>query len=239
MPYGIITRAYMSGDKMLFFKSQKHVFWQALFVTIVIFSLGILMGMILENWRYAKVRDIYQKSEIDLLDVKLQSEIYSLGEFDCESAVSENIDFADRIFEEASLLERYEKASRLTDDIIRQHKKYDLLRATLLLNSIRIKEKCGSSYYDVIYFYNYNNPDIELRARQSVFSKLLSGAKDYKGNEILLIPMAADNNITAIDLLLDRYEVSLDELPVVIIDGKKEERVIELESLEEFLMHFD
>ena len=63
--------------------SQKHVFWQALLVTIVIFSLGILMGFILENWRTSKVDQLFKKSEIDLLDARVQNEIYTGKNFDC------------------------------------------------------------------------------------------------------------------------------------------------------------
>jgi hypothetical protein len=199
-------------------QSQKNSFWQALIITIIIFGIGIIVGVILENWRTNQIADLYQQSELDLLDIKLQSEIYSLGEFDCDKAILENIKFADKIYEEAKILERYEKASRLTETIKIQHKKYDLLRTNLLLNSIKISKNCINQYNEIVYFYQYNEPTFETRAKQNVFSKLLKQLKDEKGYDILLIPIAGDNDITAVNILKEEYNIN--ELPAIMIDRK-------------------
>ncbi len=219
------------------FKSQKHVFWQALLVTLLIFGIGIVLGIILENWRTGQVNFLFQKSEIDLLDVKLQSEIYAEGNFNCEFAIQENMDFADRIFEEAKILDRYEQASRLTGDIELQHKRYDLLRAILFLNSIRIKEYCNASYSNVVYFYSYSNPLIETRAKQNAFSKLLGELKKKKGDKILLIPLAGDNNLTSVSLLLNKYEISEEDLPIILINEKI--KISELQTVKKIEKYFD
>ncbi|MAG02559.1 hypothetical protein CMI42_04435 [Candidatus Pacearchaeota archaeon] len=219
------------------FNSQKHVFWQALLVTILIFSIGIISGIIIENWRTNKISDLYQQSELNLLDIKLQSEIYSLGSFNCDEAVRENIEFADKIFEEAKILDRYEKASRLTDSLLVEHKKYDLLRTTLLLNSIKIKETCNNNYYEVVYFYDYNDPSLDIKAKQKVFSRLLNELKSRKGSEILLIPIAGDNEISSINLLLNQFNVKESELPVILIDRKT--KVTELQTIEDLLKYFN
>jgi len=222
------------GDKMA--KSQKHIFWQALLVTILIFSIGIIMGVVLENWRTSQIDFLAQKSEIDLLDIRLQSEVYSGESFNCESAIKENLNFADRIFEEAKILERYEKASRLTEDLIIQHKKYDILRATLLMNSIKIKEKCITDYHDVVYFYEYDEPSIEIKSKQSALSKLLLDLKEKRGDNILLIPMAGDNDLSSINLILDWYGVSPDELPIIVIDNSiKIKDIVKIEELEQII----
>ena len=219
------------------FNSQKHVFWQALIVTILIFGVGVFIGVILENWRTNKISSLYEKSELDLLDVKLQTEIYSLGKFNCDEAVRENIDFADKIFEEAKILERYEKANRLTDkNLAIQHKKYDLLRIMLFLNSIKIKEKCSNSYYEVVYFYDLNDPNYDIKAKQNVFSKLLSELKEIKGKEILLIPIAGDNEISAVRIILEKYEISEKELPIILIDRKI--KITQVQTLEELIKYF-
>ena len=215
------------------FTSQKHVFWQALVITIIVFSIGILFGVILENYRTNKVNNLVAESELSLMDIRLQNQIYSSIKFNCENAISENLKFADRTYEEAKLLERYEQATVITDDLKTSHKKYDLLRATLLLNSIIIREKCNSSYSEVVYFYKYNNPDMDLKAKESVFSKLLSELKQNKGDSILLIPIAADNNLSSVNLLLDKYDVSEKDLPIIIINGKT--RITEIESIDDLM----
>jgi len=209
------------GGKM--FKSQKHVFWEALLVTIFIFGIGIILGIILENWRTSDVDALYQESEIELLDIKLQNELYSGGRFNCEFAVQENLKFADKIYEEAKLLEKYENARRLTKTLIIQHKKYDILRTMLFLNSIEIKENCKfPSFYNIVYFYipNYEEPEINIKTKQKVFSNMLEELKVKKGNEILLIPIAVNQDISSINIILDKYDISREDLPVILINEK-------------------
>lgn len=212
-------------------KNQKHVFWQAFIVTVVIFLIGLFMGIILENWRTGKIASLFDQSEVDLMDIRLQTDIYSSDDFNCDFAESEILGFADRIYEEAKLLGRYEKASALTKDILLQHKKYDILRATLLLNSRNIRQKCNSNYYDVVYIYQYNQPSLEIDARQTVFSRLLGELKEKRGGEILLVPMAGDLDISSINLIMNNYGIVKEDLPVIIING--ELLIDELTTLEE------
>ena len=218
------------------FQSQKNVFWQALLITILIFSIGVISGVILENWRANRINYLYSISELELLDIKLQNDIYSSYNFDCKEAIKENIKFADKIYEEAKLLGRYEKASRLTDTIIFQHKKYDLLRIMLLLNSIKIKNKCNASYYNLVYFYQFNNPSLDTEAKEDVFSNLLAEIKNKKGDKVLLIPIAADNNITSVNILMNEYNISKNELPVILINEKiKLNNLVNIEDIEKYI----
>lgn len=218
------------------FQSQKNAFWQALVITVLIFSIGIIAGFVLENWRTSQIDYMYSVSEIELLDVKLQNEIYSSSDFDCKSAIKENINFADRIYEEAKILDRYEQASRLSDKIVFEHKKYDILRTMLLINSIKIKNRCNASYYDVVYIYRFNDKDLDIKAKQNVFSKLLGELKNKEGDKILLIPIAGDNNVTSVDLLLNKYKISKNELPVILINEKiKVKDLITIEELETYI----
>lgn len=213
------------------FNSQKHVFWEALLVTILIFGIGVFLGVVLENWRTSRVDYLYQQSEVSLLDIRAQSELYSLEDFDCKIAVEENIEFADRIFKEAELLSRYEGAGRLTDALNLEHKKYDVLRALLWANSIKIKKKCKASYYNVVYIYEYNDLDIATKAEQGVFSRILAELKEKKGSDVILIPIAGDNNLTSVKLLMNRYNITESKLPVILIDEKI--KITELKTVEE------
>ena len=217
-------------------KTKKHVFWQALIVTTIIFTSGVFLGFVLENLRTSNIDFLAQQSEIDLLDIKIQNDIYSKEIFNCEVAIKENLDFAEKVYEEAKILDRYDKASRLTENLKIQHKKYDLLRVILLLNSIEIKEKCNTSYYDVVYFYDYIESPLDIRAKQSVFSKLLNQLKQDKGVEILLIPMATDNDISSINLIMNNYNISEEEIPVILINEKI--KITELQDIEQLKKYF-
>src|SRR3989338_1678593 len=215
------------------FNSQKNVFWEAFILAAFVFAAGILLGFVLENWRSGKIEGLYFQSELDLLDIRIQNDIYSLNEIDCTRAVKENINFADRTYEEAKLLQKYEDANKITGNIILQHKKYDLLRALFWINSIKIKSRCNASYHNLVYFYDYNEPSIEIRAKQAVFSGILSELKEEFGSEVMLIPIAGDNDIISVELLMNSYEIAESELPVILIDEKT--KVQKIESKEEII----
>ena len=201
-------------------KSQKHVFWQALLLAVFVFSFGILLGFLLESSRTAEIEGLYNKADIELLDVKIQNELLDLNNINCNAAIQENIKFADKVYQEAKLLDDYEDASRLSDSIKIQHTKYDLLRTLFWINSIKLKQKCNASYHNLVYLYDYNNPRLDVRAKQEVFSRLLGEVKQDMGDRVMLIPLAGDNNLASISLLMNSYNVLESELPVILIDEK-------------------
>ena len=204
-------------------------------MTILIFSIGLIAGFVLENWRTSQIDFLFQKSEIDLLDAKIQNQIYTENNFDCPTAIQENINFANRIYNEAKILEKYETASRLTEEIYFEHKKYDILRTLLLLNSIKIKEKCNAIYDELVYFYNFDEPDIDKKVRQRIFSNQLREIKEMKGSSVLLIPIAGNINVSSIVLVLKMYNVSEEELPVIVIN--KDKKIKELVDIAEILKY--
>ena len=217
-------------------KSQKYIFLQALIIAFVIFNIGIFFGYKLETSRIDKINDWYLQSEIELLDQRIQKDAFEFLELNCDAMVEENIKFADRIYEEALVIDKYEKANRINKDIIAQHKRYDLLRTLFWINSMKIKEKCKSDYHNIVYFYQYNDASIEKKAKQKVFSNLLFQIKQEKGDKVMLIPIAADNkDIGSINLLLDKYGIT--ELPVILIDEKI--KIIDVESIEDVEKYLD
>jgi hypothetical protein len=189
----------------------------------------------LEISRGNNINALYVDSEIDLLDQITQKDAMSILNLDCNSLVSENIKFGDRIFNQALQIQKYEDANRITGEIVVQHKKFDLLRAIFWINSIKIKQQCNSSYHNVIYFYKYNDPSLEQDSRQKFFSNLLVELKQKQGGNIMLIPIAADNNISSIDLFVKKYNIT--ELPTILIDEKaKITNVENINDIEKYLV---
>ncbi len=214
--------------------NQKYFFLYALIITLVVFNLGIFMGYMLESSRINKVNKMYIGAEIELLDQRIHQEALNIFDFECDALIKENIKFGDKIFEEALIIDRYEKANRINQEILVQHRKYDLLRTLFWFNSIEIKNKCDSDYHNLVYIYQYNEPSINQKAKQRVFSNLLSEIKGKRGNSIMLIPIAGDNNITSIDLILDKYNIT--EFPVILIDEKVVITNVEsIEDVEKYL----
>lgn len=209
--------------------NQKYVFLYALLLTVFIFNFGIFMGYMLESSRVGKINTLYLNSEMDLLDQMIQKDTLNIMELDCELLIEENINFGDKIFEEALQIQKYEDANRINDEIIFQHKKFDLLRTLFWVNSITIKQKCNSSYHNLVYLYKYDNPTLEEESKQKFFSNLLQQLKEKRGNNIMLIPIAADNDISSVNLLMEKYEIN--ELPVILIDETT--KITEIQNLED------
>ncbi len=211
-------------------KSERHVFWEALIIAVFVFSLGIMLGVFLENLRKGQIEELYSESELQLLDLRIQSELFSLKDFSCENAVKENMEFGDKIFGEAILLQQLEESQTLTESLKMQHKKYDLLRTLFWINSLKIKEKCKNSFHTVVYIYQYE-PDIDTRAKQTAFSKSLSELKDKLKDRIVLIPIAGNMNLTSTESLMKEYKA--EKLPVVIVDEKyRFYEITELQKIE-------
>lgn len=218
----------------MLFKSQKHIFWQALVLTLIVFNIGVYLGYSLEAQRVNRLDKMYVQSELELLDLRIQDEILYLANIDCNKAIEANIKFGDKIYEEAKVLEKYSTANRFSEKIVFEHKKYDLLRTFFWMNSVRLKEKCNPSYRNVVYLYQYNEPSLEKAAKQKVFSNALGELKEKYGNNIMLIPIAGDMNLASINLLLDYYNVT--EFPTILIDEKV--KITEITSTEEIERYF-
>ena len=147
----------------------------------------------------------------------------------------ENKHFADKIYNEAVLLEKYESAGKVTEEMEIVHKRYDVLRTFLWINNIKTFEKCEKDYSTVVYLYEYFSKDLTQKARQNVWSKILSDLKEKEGNNILLIPIAADSDLTSLDSLI--YKFNITNYPVVVINEK--DVIYELSSVEELRKYVD
>jgi len=216
-------------------KNQKYIFLYALVLTFLVFNLGIFFGYMLESSRIGKINTMYLNAENELLDQITQKGALDVLDLNCDLLVEENIKFGDKIFNEALEIQKYEEANRINNDIIFQHKRFDLLRALFWMNSLKIKQQCNSDYHNLVYFYKYNNPTIEQESKQDFFSNLLKEIKEKKGNDVMLIPIAADNDLPSINLLIEKYNIT--ELPTILIDEKiKLSDVRTMEDIEKYLI---
>lgn len=213
----------------------KRIFLYALILTIIIFNLGIFFGYMLEVSRVNEINAFSLDAEMELIDQMAQRESMDFLSLNCTSLITENIKFGDQIYNEALTLQRYEDASRIDNAIISQHKRFDLLRALFWVNSMKIKQQCNSDYHNVVYFYQYNNPAISQDSKQKVFSNILQELKNKMGNNVMLIPIAGDNDISSVSLLMEKYKIT--ELPTILIDEKTKITTLENESdLEKYIV---
>jgi hypothetical protein len=197
-------------------KSKKHVFWEALVITIVVFLGGLFFGMLMEETNSNKVSQLYMQSEISLADAMSTSNLVENYKFDCDVIKTENINFADRIYEEAILLEKYEDSRQLTENLKFLYRKYNLLRTLIWSSNQDSLNRCDN-YNLLVYLYESESEDTEKQATQNVWSKVLLDVKTLNGENVLLLPIAVDQNLTSLDLLVSEYEI--ERFPALIINN--------------------
>lgn len=197
---------------------SRNAFWQAFVFTIFIFVIGIAIGFFVENSRNNDVELAVLNSEINLIDEQLRNEVFDNFDLDCEVAVNNLFNFADRIYEEAFKLERYDDSSTFTDSLEVLHKRYDLLRVLLWSESIKINKRCGDKINTLVYLYPYKSNDLDVRGKEIFYSRLVYDVKSNNPDKILLIPLASDLGLSSVEIILDSYNVS--SLPAIIVNEK-------------------
>ena len=198
---------------------NRDVFWQALLATAIIFAIGFIFGFFLEVFRGDKMEAVLLNSEINLLDEQLRTNV--AGEFNvsCKDMKEGLFSFANTIYYDAIKLEKYEASEKFRETLFLIHKRYDLLRMMLWLESIEVKNKCKNNLHTVVYLYEFNTEDIDKKSKQVFFSRLLFDLKSKNPDKVLLIPIAIDTGLDSVNLTTRSYNIS--NYPVIIVDEKK------------------
>ncbi len=215
---------------------NKHVFWQALLIALLVFWLGILIGIYFEKSRVEQLQDFYFNIETDIFDMELASDIVYGFNMDCDQIDDRSLVFADNIYWQARKLEKYDNSNKITAELISLHRRYDLLRTLLWKKIIDHENSCEKKINTVIYLYQYDNPSLTTKATQGTMSSLLLDLKEEYGDKVVLIPIAVDTGVESLDVLGDYY--GLDNYPVVFINEKyKFETIDSLVGVREVLLN--
>ena len=127
-------------------RSEKNIFWEALLIAVFIFLVGLLIGIFLENSRAEVIQDLYFESELRLFDLRIQSQLFELEDLSCDYAILKNIEFGDKVFEEAFLLKDFEDSEELTE----QDKKEIMLLKKEIKRLWEENKKLAQSIVDIL-----------------------------------------------------------------------------------------
>lgn len=214
--------------------NSKNAFWQALIVTIFVFAAGLILGFYIELSNVNKSDFLIRSSEVDFLDQQIKtSQLSGRLNLSCESAKQNLFDFANEIYAEALEFEENSAQSKLTEEQRKiLHKRYDLLRINLWLESLELRSRCDENFHTVLYFFDYSSKDVDVKSKQTVFSLILMDLKGEHSEEILLLPIAANLDLGSIDIIKENYGIR--QSPSLIIDESIVlEEITTLEELEQ------
>lgn len=216
-------------------KKNKNIFLEALLLTLLVFLIGILLGVLFEQHRANNISEYYAQSEVSLMDILASNSFSDLNISECNSLEYYNVNFANKIYKEAKLLEDYENAGKITDVLKVQHRKYDVMRTLLWINTIKMNKRCNNSVHTIVYLYDYNSNDLTENAVNSVWSKVLLGVKEVYGDDLILIPIAVNNGVVSSEEIIKSYGV--ESYPAIIIDNKRLiEKLPTSEEIETYLV---
>ena len=190
---------------------------------MLILIIGFSFGLYVESNRNDKIIENYKNYEIQALDLKLQNYYYQIMDSSsCKQAIEQNFQFAEDIYLTGLELEKFEELNQITDELLREKKRYSLLKTELWLNTLLLKKKCDASFDTIAYLYAGDPTNSRIVAEQKIISNVLKDLKKEKGNLLVLLPVAGDLGLNAVELQKRVHNVT--RLPVIIIN---EEIVLE------------
>jgi len=213
---------------------QSDILIKTMVITVIVFVLGILVGIWLDNARLEEIKERLTFMDIEWNDARLQSVFYQKsinGSSSCEDAIESNLDFNEKIYEEGLEIERRENVNKFAPEIISEKRRYALLQLQFWLNSIELKELCNATYSSVVYFYSFSDENVKINQR--IQSTILSDLKEECGNELILIPLPFDLDISTIEFIKSSYGIN--STPSLLIN---EQSVLEgIQNKEEILKY--
>ncbi|NQV08350.1 hypothetical protein HQ529_00695 [Candidatus Woesearchaeota archaeon] len=198
--------------------------------TVLIFSLGLAMGIILDYERLRWIEQITKTYDVDFRGLQFQVLYLNSLEKDnascdvlyatLESAIADLGDSLETIQE----YEKQSKGKQNDFDIITRRYLLDNLRYWLLVRET--KDLCGFDAVEILYFHSLD--DCDTCPNQGV---VLSYFKKKLGDKLLVFPVNVDigEDEPSIGMIKRKYDVK--KLPTLIIEDKKYEGVIERNEL--------
>lgn len=215
--------------------SRFRIFLESAIIALLILIIGFSFGLYVEFNRNEKIIDSYKDYEVEALDLKLQNYYYQIMDStSCERAIEQNFEFADDIYLRGLELEKFEESNQITDELLREKRRYSLLKTELWLNTLLLKNKCDAEFDTIAYIYAGKPDSSAIVSEQKIISNILRTIKEEKGNDLILLPIAGDLDLKSVDLQKRVYGVT--SLPSLIIN----ERIVlegfyTAEQIEEYL----
>jgi len=201
-------------------------------LTLLIFSLGLTLGIVLEEQRYNKADEINQEQQANYISLQLQYLMLSTfqSQENCPVLFTTLKTTIDDLSGSLSQIIDYEKDNSLnSDDYLLISRRYTLdnLRYWLLANEA--KESCDLDIVTVLYFYSDDCPSCPNQGTiLTYFKKLL-------GDSLLVFPINIDlhEDEPMVEVMMSLYNVT--KYPTLIIADQKYEGVIKTEELQKVI----
>jgi len=206
-------------------------------ITLLIFSLGITLGFILEDYRYNLIEEVNMNQEINYLSLQMQYLfLTSFSNLDNCPMISATLKAAITDLEESlSKVIAYEEEQDVPEsrrDMVMRRYALDNLRYWLL--AIESKQKCQLDIVPIVYFYSTQCPSCPNQGT------VLTFFKNKFGEKVLVFPINTElkQQEPMVEIVMSQF--SINKLPTIIVNNKKYEGVVGQDQLKEIICnHLD
>ncbi len=201
--------------------SKKYLL--ALVLTIIIFGVGILVGMLFENVRLEHSKELIISQKVGLQSLQLQQKYINQGLADCRVLHQILETNTDQLQKKMAEVAEYEKRSFLKEtDFDLQLRDYFLTEIQFLLLAQDIDKVCVQENVKIVYFYDDNPYDTQ--------GDILSYLKKIFGSRLLVFSL--DSTFAEepmIKILLASHNITT--FPAVIIEDQKFQGATSVETI--------
>jgi len=210
-------------------KISKHKYFLAGVLTFLIFSLGLSLGIIIDNIRLQQVEFENKIQEVDYASLQLQYALITSLEQEENCAVLRKA-LENNVAELGESLDEFLEFKKQTtlnkDQYQLAHRKYLIDNIRYWFFATRTQERCSMDLSTVLYFYSGKKCD---DCPDQGF--ILTFFKNLYDERLLIFPIDTDvaEDEPLIALLLSKYNVTT--YPSIVILDKKYEGVVRKDAL--------
>lgn len=188
-------------------------------LTMMIFGMGMLLGLVIEGGRIRYIEQLSVQQKLDFSSLQVQySYVDQLGaENDCEK-LSKTFDESINNLETARLkLVSYSENTQTNKETFSQLKRdYTLSQMQYWLFSKKVKQRCSKNLSTILYFYSTNRNCPDCGQQEFVLNYL----KKRFGDSLITFALDSDyKEEPMIGVLRNNYDINV--YPTLIIDEKK------------------
>lgn len=212
--------------------SDKYIV--AAVLTILIFSLGFSLGIIIDNFRIKDVEQNNRKQEVDYASLQMQYLYLSSLEHDAQNCAVLSKALEEIVAQLGESLDEfleYKKETQLNkEQYLIAHRKYLIDNIRYWFFATKTQEKCEMDLTTVLYFYSGENCDV---CPDQGF--VLTYFKNLYQERLLIFPIDVDmqEDEPLISMLVSKYDVT--KFPTIIMDGAKHEGFIAKDDMSELI----
>jgi len=200
-------------------RKSRYLF--ALIITLLIFSLGFLLGIVTNDYKLSEVEKVYQKQTADLESLQFQYTFLNehMPEDSNETCTVIEATLENNLRTLGGCQERMEFYRTNTNIINLNDYEYNIIKRKYIIAKRRYwllaeknRELCNADTVSILYFYSQKCDDCNNQGF------ILSQLKNIFGDNLLVFPIDASVDEPMIEILRKEYKIY--GFPSIVIEGK-------------------